>query len=578
MKNFMSTGAVTQAIDFDRTDLTLVLGENLDLGGDGAKNGVGKSSALQALSYALFGAAMNGIKKDNLCNRTNGKQMLVTLDFEVSGTNYRIVRGRKPAVLKFFINDQEQEAKDDSQGDSRETQDSIERILGMSHDMFKHIVALNTYTEPFLALKANDQRIIIEQLLGITILSEKADAVKTLIKSNKELIQQEDYRIKAVEEANKRIQEQIENLRRRSSMWSSKQQADVLSLSEAIDKLNHIDIDAEIQQHDALVEWNNLSTVLQGLGDAKRRAESDIARERKSETKLLKDIAALESHTCHACGQAFHDDKHEQVLQSKKADLAEAVAAIAENQTVLEEVVKAIAEAGVLGDKPQTFYPSKDDALNHKSQIATLEAQLTAKASEEDPYAPQIADMEDQALQTVSFDEINRLSRLQKHQEFLLDMLTKKDSFVRKQIINQNLSYLNARLTSYLNKLGLPHEVVFKNDLSVEITELGREMDFGNLSRGEATRVSLGLSFAFRDVWESMYTPINLMFVDELLDGGLDTKGVEDSVGLLKTMGRERQKSVWLISHREELISRVPNILKVVKEGGYTRYEPVEAT
>ena len=177
----MSVGNATQAIDFDRNDLTLVLGENLDLGGDGSRNGTGKTTIINALSYALYGQALSNIRKDNLVNKTNTKNMLVSLEFNISEQSYRIERGRKPNVLKFYINSKELASQDDaSQGDSRETQDAVESVLGMSHDMFKHILALNTYTEPFLSLKANDQRTIIEQLLGITMLSERAERIKEL--------------------------------------------------------------------------------------------------------------------------------------------------------------------------------------------------------------------------------------------------------------------------------------------------------------------------------------------------------------------------------------------------------------
>ena len=153
----MSVGNATQAIDFDRQDLTLVLGENLDLGGDGSRNGTGKTTIINALSYALFGQALTNIRRDNLVNKTNNKNMLVSLNFSANNVDYRIERGRKPSVLKFYVNNQEQAFEDAAQGDSRETQVEIERILGLSHDMFRHVVALNTYTEPFLSLKANDQ-------------------------------------------------------------------------------------------------------------------------------------------------------------------------------------------------------------------------------------------------------------------------------------------------------------------------------------------------------------------------------------------------------------------------------------
>jgi ABC-type multidrug transport system ATPase subunit len=180
--------------------------------------------------------------------------------------------------------------------------------------------------------------------------------------------------------------------------------------------------------------------------------------------------------------------------------------------------------------------------------------------------------MQHQALQEVTYDTLNELTRLHEHQDFLLKLLTNKDSFIRKKIIEQNLSYLNQRLTHYLDRIGLPHQVIFQNDLTVEITELGRDLDFDNLSRGERNRLILSMSWAFRDVWESLYHPINVLFIDELIDSGLDSSGVESSLALLKQMSRDRDKSIWLVSHRDELIGRVNNILKVVKENGFTAY------
>ena len=131
---------------------------------------------------------------------------------------------------------------------------------------------------------------------------------------------------------------------------------------------------------------------------------------------------------------------------------------------------------------------------------------------------------------------------------------------------------LNARLSLYLDKIGLPHSVRFLNDLNVEITELGRDLDFDNLSRGERNRLILSLSWAFRDVWESLYNPINLLFIDELVDSGMDSSGVENALGILKKMSRDNNKSVWLVSHKDELAGRVNNTLHVVKENGFTSY------
>ena len=213
VKNFMSVGNQTQAVDFNQDQLTLVLGENLDQGGDdsGSRNGTGKTTIINALSYALYGQALTNIRRNNLINKTNSKGMLVTLHFEKNGVDYRIERGRSPNLLKFYVNNEEQEMTDESQGDSRKTQEFINDLLDMSHDMFKHIVALNTYTEPFLAMKQNDQRAIIEQLLGITILSEKAESLKEQIKKTRELITEETLKIEAIQAANEKIHSTVEN-------------------------------------------------------------------------------------------------------------------------------------------------------------------------------------------------------------------------------------------------------------------------------------------------------------------------------------------------------------------------------
>ena len=678
LRNFLSIGAVTQAVNFDSKELTLILGENLDLGGDGARNGTGKTTLIQGLSYVLFGSPINQIRKDNLINRTNAKGMMVTLEFSVNGTEYKIERGRKPNVLRFYVNNSLQNNKEDkneAQGENRETQLAIEHAIGMSSDMFKHIVALNTYSEPFLSMRANDQRNVIEQLLGITLLSEKADLIKEKIRLNKDAIQQEEFRNRAVEDANVRVQEQIDGLKRRQKLWQKthdetlnklvidydelskidieselqahkdlstynelkqkqeryeailarqtswlqKRDSDVAALQSQYDTLSHIDITAELQSHFDLKVYDAAKLELENLSKTIKALEASLKKEQALVTKIQEEIKTLEENKCYACGQDFHDENHNAVINNKRDLLTIAEGDLAQTQNDLEKNKNSIY---VLGEKPTTHYRTEAEAIKHSSELERIQQQIQAKKNEDDPYADQlienacvdagsrpvthydteaeavehrtvvanlekaiatkaeetdpyneqVIDMEKRALQTVTFDKINELSKYGDHLKFLIDILTSKDSFVRKKIIDQNLSYLNARLTHYLDKIGLPHTVVFKNDLSVEITELGRELDFDNLSRGERNRLILGLSFAFRDVWENLYFPINTLFIDELIDSGMDSIGVENSMAILKDMSRRRNKSIWLVSHREELAGRVPSVLKVLKENGFTTY------
>ena len=574
VKNFMSVGNQTQAVNFNQDKLTLVLGENLDQGGDdsGSRNGTGKTTIINALSYALYGTALTNIKRNNLINKTNSKGMVVSLDFEKDGNQYRIERGRSPTFFKFFINNQEQ-IEDESQGDSRKTQEYLNDLLGMSHDMFKHIVALNTYSEPFLSMRTNDQRAIIEQLLGITILSEKADNLKEQIRNTKDAITQETLKIDAINTANSKIETTITSLQSNQKAWLSKRTTDIVKLKDAIDELEHLDIEKELDLHDQLSNWTELNTAITALNKEKSTLDSALLRATKSVEKAEKDIANLDDATCYTCGQEVHADKKVEIEQRKAKELTDAMAYQTEVAGKLEEVLKALGEIGDINGKPNTYYETAKEAYEHRQNVDSLKQAWESKQQEEDPYQAQIDELTQSALQEIDWSPVNELTTFKEHQEFLLKLLTNKDSFIRKKIIDQNLAYLNNRLTYYLDRLGLPHQVAFQNDLAVEITQLGQDLDFDNLSRGERNRLILGLSFAFRDVWESLYQNINLLFIDELIDSGMDTAGVEGSLSVLKKMTRERDKNVFLISHKDELVGRVNTILKVVKENGFTSYE-----
>ena len=576
VRNFMSVGNQTQAVDFEKQALTLVLGSNLDLGGDdtGSRNGTGKTTIINALSYALYGQALTNIRKENLINKINGKAMLVTVEFEKSGVNYRIERGRKPNILKLFVNDNQlktEESEDDSQGDSRETQKAIEQMLEMTHTMFKHLVALNTYTEPFLSMKAADQREVIEQLLGITQLSEKAEILKLQIKETKDSIQIEEFRINGVKTANENVQKSIDSLEIKSSAWENKKTSDIENIGRAMMRLETVNIEAELTAHAQLKLWLEHNTKITNLNKQRATLQSALGQAEKSLTKYTRELESLANKTCHACEQELHDHKHEEMTAEATQHLVEATKYFDKVSMDLEKIVDEIG-TGDIPQRPNTFYDTEAEALGHKNNLDSLEKSLTIKIDELNPYQEQIQELKKTAIQEVNWNIINSLTKLKDHQEFLHKLLTNKDSFIRKKIIDQNLNYLNKRLTYYIDKLGLPHQVIFQNDLTVEITQLGQDLDFDNLSRGERNRLILSMSFAFRDVWEGLYQHINLLFIDELVDAGMDAAGVESALAVLKKMARERNKNIYLISHKDELVGRVNNVLRVIKENGFTSY------
>ena len=300
---------------------------------------------------------------------------------------------------------------------------------------------------------------------------------------------------------------------------------------------------------------------------------SSLARSDSRIQEIKEHIEKANEGVCPACEQpTAHLDTHEEYtkdLQNKLAKEEDHFKELDEGITTLTQQIK---EIGDIAEKPEVFYSTKEEAIAHQNNLNNIAQQLKDAMALENPYIEQIKTLEDTGLQTISWDTVNELNELREHQDFLYKLLTSKDSFIRRRIIDQNLTFLNHRLANYLERIGLPHDVKFKSDLSVEITEFGRDLDFDNLSRGERNRLILSLSWAFRDIYESLNQPMNFLCIDELIDSGLDGVGVENALSILKKMSREQNKNIYLISHREELQGRVNNVLTVIKEGGFTSY------
>jgi len=577
MKNFMSVGAVQQSVDLDKNGITLVLGENLDLGGLGNRNGAGKTTISSAISYGLYGQPLTNIKKDNLINKINQKNMVVSINFEVNNVKYQIERGRKPNYFKYIVNDQQikEQDSDEAQGENKDTQVEIDRILGISHSLFKQIISLNTYNEPFLDLGASKQREIIEELLGITQLSKKSDNLRELIKITKTDIEREEFRIQTIKSSNEKIQNTIRDFQFKVEKWIVNNLTEIDNIKTAIDQLEKIDIANELKIHSDIEIYKELKTGINQFNKeifAKKRHVSQLDSQLNN---LLTQYTTASNKTCPMCAQGIKDHTHNNILNNLENNIATVDSQLNIEKSDLEKLQEELNTLNAVFDsmqEPIAFYSTLKQALEHKSTLDQLYKDLLKEENAINPYSDQTETLSN-TLQEVNYDILNTLVKSREHQEFLLKLLTNKDSFIRKRIIDQNLSYLNSRLEDYLDKLGLPYSVKFLNDLSTEILFLGQDLDFHNLSRGERTRLIIGLSLAFRDIFETTNNAIDLVFIDELLDSGLDAAGFELSIAVLKKMERERGKNIFIISHREELLSRVTSTLSVIKEDGFTRFD-----
>jgi DNA repair exonuclease SbcCD ATPase subunit len=422
-------------------------------------------------------------------------------------------------------------------------------------------------------MKTNDQRDMIEQLLGITEISEKAELLKELLKNTKDNIKEEELRIQAVQNANKRIEKNIDDIELRRKAWDNQHSVKIADLQTSLDELSQTDIEEELDKHRQLDVVHKQYAKMQGLQSELKQLQTSSKRSSSTLVNVRNDIQKAEEGICPACEQSTaHLDTHEAYTLELKAKEKKEVLYSVELEEKVVLLEQDLTDIGELPESPITFYSSMEDALQHRHNLDTITEQLGDRKEETNPYSDQVVSLRETGLEEVSYDSINESTGLKDHQDFLYKLLTSKDSFIRKKIIDQNLQYLNYRLNYYLEKLGLPHDVRFNSDLTVDITEYGRDLDFDNLSRGERNRLILGMSWAFRDIYESLNHPMNLMCVDELVDSGMDTTGVEAALSVLKKMGRESKKNVFLISHKEELQGRVSNVLYVVKEGGFTSY------
>lgn len=574
IKNFMSVGNCEQSVFFNENLLTLLVGINKDKNIEGSSNGSGKTVCINALSYVIFGEPLSDIKKDNLINKLNTKDMIVSLTFVKDGTEYEIQRGRKPNVFKLLINDTEYEENNEARAASRDTQSEIEHIFNMSHLMFKTIIVLDSNNEPFLKLRDKDRKSIIEELFGITVLSKKADALKLKIKDIKQKIKDEETKINLKISNNERIENNIKNLETRKEFWDNTHVNKIEKLQNEIAEYKKIDIDVEIAKHKEYEEYLSNYNNIEHFKNVYEQLDRDIQNQINELDKKRNLLDEAKNHKCPECKQDIHSDVYEKIVNGLIDDIKnieDNIIELESNKKIVEdELIEQSLNLKVFDY--EFSYTSIHDVYAHASKLSSLEQDLKNEIDKCNPFGEQIENLKTSSLVEISYDDINALTVTEDHMNFLYKLLTNSDSFIRKNIINQNLSFLNKRLVFYAEQLVLLQHVKFNNDLSVTITKSGDEFDFSQLSTGERTRITLALSMSFRDVWERLNTPINVWFFDEIIDSGMDQQGIQDSIRLLEQFVDERKKDVVLISHKLDLAANIENILKATMENGFTEY------
>jgi DNA repair exonuclease SbcCD ATPase subunit len=578
-RNFKSYGNNLTTIDLSAITNTLITGENLDDTSNGTtSNGSGKTTIRDAIIYAIYDESIEDISKDGLVNNINNKNMEVFFEFKRNDTHYKIHRTRKTKAgaagnnTYFYIDgvDKTEAGKVNQQ---------ILNVIGMPFELGVRVLTFSTSLKSFLSLKGPEKTEFMELLFGITIMSEKGKELSNLIKTNKQKMELEQVKINSLENEHSRHTQQINNIKEKIKIWVKNNKEDRVRIQNELTNLIQ-DIDfTKLREDRTTLDAANIDERTYKSDISK--IEMNIANITAANNRLDKDInniasenKTLSKNLCPYCNQKYLDTKQ------KIADNANKITELLNQQ---DDNIKLIdqynQELISLKDKltPILEIIEKLKNIPTMSQIYEMETkpiELNNKLAELDnatnPYEEVYIELMELELDPINYDSINNIQNEIDHQNFLHKLLTKKDSFIRKAILNKNIPYLNTRLQLYLHNMGLPHKVEFKHDLTVDITLMGREIGFGSLSDGQKARVNIALSIAFRDMLQKIHAPVNLWFLDEILDVGLDAVGINLAAKLIKQKAREEGSSLFVISHKEEVQNMFDNVITVQMKKGFS--------
>lgn len=564
IRNFLSFGNQETIIDLSQPGTVSVEGQNLDQGGS---NGSGKTTIINAICYALYNKPFDNISLQRLINSTNAQKntmMEVRLTFERAGDQYEIHRTRgEQYTIKITKN-----GDDITPGKGVVECDAlIEDIIGISYDLFTKTIIFSGNAPAFLQLPVAQQRLQIEELFNITLLSEKAKVLKELIKTTEGDLKVQQAVVKQQETALELHGKHLRDAEYRITTWESKRQADIADIERTLAVIGTVDFELEQALHDEktklVQEGAYLAAKLAPVRKDKQQLEKDV-------TRLMGEHDHLKDATCPYCSQSYADagEKLKVVLSEMETkgerlmDVEESLSDLTLQEAARRERLKEV--------EGSIQHSNFSELLSARENMSVLMAKLEDLKAAANPHEEAFLKLETEDAPVVETEKVDMLKKRLEHQQFLLKLLVNKDSFLRRRIINKTIPFLNERINLYTANLGLPHIVKFDADLSCTVSEFGRELDFGNLSAGEKKRVNTGMALAFRDVLHHLHAKSNLLLIDEL-DGQLDGAGIDAIIRILKEKSREEDLGIYVISHHPNILGRLDRTMTIQKVHGFSQ-------
>ena len=559
-KNFLSTGNVFTEIKLDKAKSTLVVGEN----------GAGKSTMLDALSFALYGKPFRKINKPQLMNTINQKGLEVQVEFKISKNSYKIIRGVKPNKFEIYENDKiiNQDAA------ARDYQDVLEKnILKLNHKSFSQIVVLGSSTfVPFMQLPSMHRRDVIEDLLDIQIFSTMNTLLKDKVNTNKSEILNNDYNINLAEEKIKMQHQYISDLKNNTEKRINESKVKIAKAEK--EKIDFSSVIEELQS-----EVNTLQESVsdfESLTKKKTKVEQLEYKLQEKIKKLEHDIEFYQDHdNCPVCKQDIEDDFKDLTIEEKEASLKETTSGFNQLRDEWQSINTRIQEIMVI----QSDIASKQtDISNNNSHINALNKIIDS--INDDISKIDNADKSDET-EKKKLDTLEKAQvKLQAYKEELINeravldiaSMMLKDSGIKTRIIKQYIPVMNKLINKYLAAMDFFVDFQLDENFNETIKSRFRDVfSYASFSEGEKMRIDLALLFTWRAVSKLRNSvSTNLLIMDEVFDSSLDNTGTEEFLKILNDLTSDT--NVFIISHKgDQLYDKFHSVIRFEKHKNFSR-------
>lgn len=568
--NIMSYGASGAEIDFQAGLNTIK-----------AANGSGKSSILDALTFVLFGKPYRDIKLSELVNTSNGKGLEVTCEFKIGTDLYMIRRGLKPAIFEIYKNGKEM----DMLSTKKLNQDEIDKLLGINLRLFKNIVAVAvTNNKPFLSLPIGDKRALIENIFNIDVLGSMCKDVKKRKTVNNTELDLKTTERRGVVNSIEDNESYIENMRRYIASFNEVKDANLKTIRENIDKYRK-EIDKRTKN--LAIAESKIKELTEEIGTVPDRTVGEslnleIGKAQSIIDNINSTLSRLKkSRLCPVCNSPLdegHARKHiEGMLAEKKAMEKETLPGLMERYRAYSDTVKTYQE------KQSFIQTIRDKARTEEITRSTLETELNK--------AKQNLEKESGKACPASVDSyVEKLNALRAQSEELskdIDVLTEKilidtqlikilgDDGIKSYFFKKLIKVLNKSVNEYLSKFELKNTTIeFDETMSETMTTNLVPRTYSSYSSGERTRIDMSILLAFFDISRQISNwSCNLLFIDELLDSGVDTAGIVCFINTLNDMIKLNTKKlcIYMVSHKlDNIYINISTCIEIKKEHDYS--------